>query len=395
MRKKLTFFTDNPFFGGGNKYFVDLMNGAAAGHEIEVFTNRNGFFEGDRKRLSATAVVKTTRIFKIDRLRSKLLKRKWLAPFNKLVDLTLPLLLLLNVIQFVFLLRKSRPALVFSSNGGYPAAESALSMVIAARINRIPTILSIASMPAKRRKLLWLYDFLLDKAISRASSRVIVNSKAQLSALCSLRGFPPDKIVCIYNGIPDACINGEKRTVRGDNEVVNFGYVGRLEKMKGVDYLIHAIAESSHQKTKFIIVGEGPELGSLVQLATDLGVTGKVVFKGFVNDPVTVIHSEFDVFLFPSLWEGLPYSILEAMRSGLPIISTNVGGIPEVITHGENGLLVKAADPGELAGAIDRLVEDRLLIPRFSMNTRKKFKSEFSLETLENKVQQLILETLK
>jgi glycosyltransferase involved in cell wall biosynthesis len=395
MHNRILFFTENHVFGGGNKYFVDLINSAPKDAAIHIVTNESGFFFGDRKRLQATAAVSSVSLFS----NRFITGRKWPGGLTrimvKVAELFLPLVFLLNVIRLVRRLQQHRPCFVVSSNGGYPGAESTMAMVVAAWLLRIPVLLSIVSMPEKRRKLLRLHDYLIDRMMARMTSAIVVNSKAQMEGLSRLRGFPIAKMVCIYNGIEDYIHKGTKGAVQPDGRL-RLGYVGRLDKLKGVEYVLRAISVcESREQIQFIIVGNGPEQEHLVQLAESLGIRDQVQFKGFVPGHIAVIHQEFQVFVFPSLWEGLPYSILEAMRSGLPIISTNVGGIPEVIDHMDNGILVSPAEVDGLAEAIDYIAHNRSAAEHLSRNGRKKFEKEFTLQAMEEQFQRLIYPYLK
>jgi glycosyltransferase involved in cell wall biosynthesis len=376
-------------FGGGNKYLVDLITAIENDFDVFILTNKNGFFEANRKELS-NVVIHSRPVFKVNVQRfSKHPRLKW--TLNKCADLILPFILVLNIISFLFYLKKAKPQLSVSCNGGYPAAESTLAMVIASRLLRIPVIVSIVSLPVKRRKLLWLYDFLLDKLVTKSVRKIIVNSKAQMLALKKVRGFREDKIVCIHNGIEDLPgVKRSKYSLQKEISSLALGYVGRLDKLKGVEYILQAMAHCKEQNnSRLILVGEGPEMDYLMRLTSSLGLNNRVEFRGFVKESIATIHSDFDVFVFPSLWEGLPYSILEAMRSGLPVITTNVGGIPEAITHLENGILVEPANVKQLSEAIDLIAKDDLL-SKFSKNARIKFETEFTLNIMHQKFRGLV-----
>jgi len=139
-----------------------------------------------------------------------------------------------------------------------------------------------------------------------------------------------------------------------------FGFVGRLEKQKGISYLIEAIPKISqrYNDVKVLIAGSGSEEISLKALARDLHVRKNIEFLGFVRDPLDIIN-QLDIFVLPSVWEGFPYVLLEAMLLRKPIVATNIFGINEIIKHEKSGVLVRARDPESIAVAVLDLLAHR------------------------------------
>jgi glycosyltransferase involved in cell wall biosynthesis len=131
--------------------------------------------------------------------------------------------------------------------------------------------------------------------------------------------------------------------------------VARLEAGKGLDVLLRAAAHLP--EATFAIAGDGPERVVLEALARALGVDERVRFLGFRND-VEALLAGCDVFVLPSLDEGFPLSVLEAMAACRPVVASDVGGVPEAITHDETGLLVPPGNPDALAAALARLLDD-------------------------------------
>lgn len=152
----------------------------------------------------------------------------------------------------------------------------------------------------------------------------------------------------------------------GGNQGPAICTVAHLSSEKGhVDLLqsIPFVIESS-PNAKFYIVGDGPLKEELSELAKQLTIQNNVVFLGFREDSEALMK-QFDIFCLPSLSEGLSSAILAAMANGLPVVATDVGGIPELVVHGETGYLVPPNDPLELAGALKSLIENEEL--RLSM----------------------------
>jgi glycosyltransferase involved in cell wall biosynthesis len=133
--------------------------------------------------------------------------------------------------------------------------------------------------------------------------------------------------------------------------------LGRLVERKGHRFLIEAIARL--EGLELVVAGDGPERESLEQLAESLGVSDRVEFAGVVGqDEALELYRRADVFCLPSLAEGLPTVLIEAMACGVPVVSTRIDGVPELVSDGEDGLLCDAGDPGALAAPLRRLVSD-------------------------------------
>jgi glycosyltransferase involved in cell wall biosynthesis len=142
------------------------------------------------------------------------------------------------------------------------------------------------------------------------------------------------------------------------------GYVGWLIPIKGVTYLVKAMAEvaEKYPKSLLVLVGKGDDKGEeeikLREQVQSLGLTDKVLFLGWRPD-VAEITGCFDIFVLPSLNEGMGRVLVEAMAAGLPIVASRVGGIPDLIKNGENGLLVPPAEASAFGKAISDLLSDK------------------------------------
>jgi glycosyltransferase involved in cell wall biosynthesis len=164
------------------------------------------------------------------------------------------------------------------------------------------------------------------------------------------------------------------------------GTVAHLSREKGLEYLVEAACRipDVQKKLRFVIVGNGDCRQQLEAHVRDKGLTSVFHFAGFHPDISSYMRS-FDMFALPSLSEGLSSAILEAMAASLPIVATEVGGIPELVTHGDNGLLVPPADPAALARAIQQLAEDPQESLRMGQQGRSLIEERF---TLERKIQE-------
>ena len=149
-------------------------------------------------------------------------------------------------------------------------------------------------------------------------------------------------------------------------------YVGYLRHEKGLEYLIHAFQKLKQDHSNLIlkIVGDGPEKERLVKLSKDLGVNLDIKFMGYIplGDKLNKIYIDSDIFILPSISEGTPRVLLEAMAKSLPVIASNVGGIPNTITHQENGILVKSKSDTEIVKAVNMLLYNEEIYKQYKNN---------------------------
>jgi glycosyltransferase involved in cell wall biosynthesis len=174
-------------------------------------------------------------------------------------------------------------------------------------------------------------------------------------------------------------------------------FVGRLHPNKGVPYLLHAMHKVVKEcdSVQLLILGDGPEREQLVTLAQKLSLGNHVSFAGRVsNEEVLDRMASSDIFVLPSIAEGLPVVTLEALASGLPIVETDIVGVSEVVTEGENGFLVKPRDPVELADRIIRLLKDPELRQRMSENNLRKAQT-YSWDSVVDRIEQVYQEVLE
>ena len=137
-------------------------------------------------------------------------------------------------------------------------------------------------------------------------------------------------------------------------------------------------------KLHCLIVGDGPNLKSLLNLTRENGLENHVIITGKYPYLIDDIYSFIDIFVFPSLQEGLPYTISEAMMFKLPIISTEVGGIPEQIQNDVNGILIEPKKSIEIANALEKLISIRDQWEKIGMNNYEKVKALFSIDRMIN-----------
>ena len=205
-------------------------------------------------------------------------------------------------------------------------------------------------------------------------------------------GCPLEKIVVIPNGIgapaPSAADRSEALHVDAADQVI--GTISRLVWKRGHEELLEAtaIVTQAEPAAKLVVVGDGPLRPALEARAQHLGLNGSVRFLGAVPQAARLLP-HFDVFVLSSVWEGMSNSLLEAMAAGCPVVATRVGGNPEVVVEGETGLLVPPKNARALADAVLRLLRDRELARRFGEAGRRRVESQFTLEQMVHRLEDL------
>lgn len=392
---RILFYLENHVYGGGSKHCIDLINATLTiTKDVVLLMNIEALTDQEKQKWKT--VLKIDYVNTINRA---IFCKKWLgnsslkAIIRKIAFFLSPFILLANIIFLFMKLSLWKPDIIVSCNGGYPGAESCLAMIFAARLKNIPSILSVVSLPRHRRSVLFPYDQLIDYLIDKSVSMIISNSPSQVQALSNRRGFRSCKLCHIFNGIAD--VETKKIVKSGqvnfEKKPIMLGVVSRLDEKKGLNYLIDAIAllKQKHD-IRLQIIGEGSEYGNLVKQTQSLGLTDTIEFSGFVSGDLQNHFNSFDIFVFPSLWEGLPYSLIEAMKYGLPIVSTDVGGIPDAIKHSQEGVLVKPGSALSLAEGISLVLSDPELAKRLSRNARQRFESQFILSKMESDFQEVL-----
>jgi glycosyltransferase involved in cell wall biosynthesis len=202
---------------------------------------------------------------------------------------------------------------------------------------------------------------------------------------------PARKIRVIHNGIPcdayERPADGSLRKMltRGTDCPVVLT-AARLDRQKGHRFLLEAACQVP--EAIFVLAGSGPERPVLEALARKLGVDDRVLFLGQRAD-IPALLASCDLFVLPSLYEGFPLSILEAMAAGRAVVATAVGGTPEAITDGESGLLTPPGDSAALAKAIREVLSDPSLAGKMGATGKARVRQQFSVGAMAQQVSQV------
>jgi glycosyltransferase involved in cell wall biosynthesis len=232
----------------------------------------------------------------------------------------------------------------------------------------------------------WTTRFLFDNIIV-VSSNLAERLKERLNGAST---------VCIRNCVDLERIKADKsraqvRRVLGiEDDSPLIGTAGRLVPIKGLDYLLKAttIMQAEFPGMKVLIIGDGPERKNLESRTSELGIDSKVIFTGQREDVYDLICA-VDLFVLPSLSEGLPIVLLEALALDVPVVVSALGGIPEVITHLSTGLVVQPKDEQALAQACLSLLQNREQAKALAREGKRMVKERFSAEIMAQKVFQL------
>lgn len=250
---------------------------------------------------------------------------------------------------------------------------------------RVSTAYAIGSYRRQRRRRV---DGLLDAACARLPTHIVAVSRAVKRDCVERLHIEPDRITVIRTGVDSPGLVDQARvsaqraqwSVAQDAPLVVT--VARLSYEKGVDALIDAAAvlHRSHPRARVVVLGEGPDRRDLEARIQDRGLDGTVLLAGFQDDIWPALAAA-DVVCLPSKSEGLPNALLEAMASGRPVVATAVGGVPEVVDSGQDGVLVEPGDAGRLAEEIARILDDAELARRLGEAARRTIERDFGAKS--------------
>jgi glycosyltransferase involved in cell wall biosynthesis len=239
--------------------------------------------------------------------------------------------------------------------------------------------------------------FILDRLTLPLAHHIVSNSEAGMRLLRNQHSFESHKMCVIHNGINTAIPkHPDVEKLRSHaQQKLHIGFVGYLTKQKGVDVLLKALVKlkQSHADVYCSIIGDGPELESLTKEVVVQQLQDTVGFLGKQEQAVGLMPA-FDVLVLPSLWEGLPNVIMEAMAQGIPVIATNVGGVPELIQTEVTGLLIEPQNVDALVQAIVTMCDPSVREP-MGMSAKSSIAQQFTLETMVEQYDQLYISLLK
>jgi glycosyltransferase involved in cell wall biosynthesis len=349
--------------GGAQTHVLDLACSMRPGFEVSVATGEEGF-------LTEACREREIPVYVLPHLQRQVRPIADARAFREIWQL----------------IRKLRPDLLHlhTFKAGFLAR-------LAGRILGIPSVYTIHA---------WLYG---TPAVSRFSSalsgpcervaarwceRIITVSRAGARVVRGLRIGSPSKLVTIHNGLPDC--SQQARLSPTETPVITM--VARFIEGKDHDLLLRAFARIP-KGPRLRLVGDGPTRASVESLARELGIQEQVDFLGNRDDVPSLLATS-DVFVLASRSEMLPISILEAMRAGLPVIASDVGGVGEAITHNESGFLVPSGSISALTQALTDLTNNYALRLRMGQTGRQRFTEQFLSSSMEERTRSIYWDVL-
>lgn len=259
-------------------------------------------------------------------------------------------------------------------------SKATINGAIAARLARVPVVSTVHGMNKK-------YTYMMSThimTVSEAAKQYLVN-----------QGVPSSRVTAVYNCIP---MDSFERLPNGDAAKASFGFepgsvvlgtVSRAHQQKGIEIAIEAVSElrKRNYDAKYLFLGDGPHLDQFKALVESLGLSEHVRFPGFTDD-IGVPLAAMDVFLFPTFREAFGISLLEAMAARVPIVASNVDGVPEVLAEG-SGVLVDERTPKAFADATETLLSNAATRQSVINRARRRVETVFSVEETAKSVEQV------
>lgn len=356
-KRRILYVIENASFGGGEKSFIELINGIRGYFDVYAACGAKEPFCGRIKDAAEILPVNISR-------------------YN-----------ILNVFTLASIIKKHSISIVHSQGSRadfYAALASRLSG--ARHVSTVAVPVERFDVGPLRRA---VYGF-FSRLGERMTDTIIVVSGTLKKFMVESHGLAPGKVTVIPNGVDaelleKAAPDRDLAVKYGLSGKLVVGCAARLVWEKGLEYLIEAVAvlrerdRALYDRIVCVIAGEGEREKSLRDLIFRSGLEGKVILSGFAPD-VPAFLKTLDVFVMPSLREGQPIALLEAMAAGKPVAASAIEGIMGTVTDGIDALLVPPADPGALAGAILKMAKDEDMAKALSSNARKKVSEKYSMK---------------
>lgn len=285
-----------------------------------------------------------------------------------------------------------------SYNGSVLIKDKKLPFVVSLHGTSFGEITSYLKIPFNYASKSLLYDAtiaqpswaFLTRLEYKSAKKILAVSKAVADEAVRYYRLPNEKLVVVHNGVHILQVKEKEE----ENVILS---VGRMVWRKGFTYLIGAMPHilKEHPETKLILVGDGAYKRFLQDYVRKLRIQNSVLFYGNMpREKLFHLYARAQLYVQPSLYEPLGNTILEAMASEKPVIATNVGGIPEIITHGKDGLLIKPHSSLQIAQATKLLFSDASYRKNLGQNAKAKVKTHFSWESAAKKTLQIYEELL-
>ncbi len=264
---------------------------------------------------------------------------------------------------------------------------------VAARIAGVPVVVSSVRAVNTGKS---AFQLAMDRLTAPLADKITANSQSAIAFARQHEGVRESQAVHIRNGtrvlpeVGDVQRINARRILNVGSRAITVGSVARMFPVKGHRILLQGFASfaSTHPSARLLLAGDGPERPSLERAAAALNIADRVSFLGICDD-VHGVLAALDVFVHASYSEGMPNSVMEAMAAGLPVIATQIGGTGDLIEDGVHGWLVPPGNPESIARALEEVFADRSESRRRAAAAASRMRTEFSLETMTQRYDEL------
>lgn len=347
--------TRSDVIGGASVHVLDLALGAqSAGHDVAIFVGGEGIFI---ERARAVGL-KCTTVKSLVREISPVMDVKCFFELRKKIADFSPSVIHLH-----------------SSKAGIVGRLVARSLGVPAIFTAHGWAFTEGVSPKRRI----MYRF-IESVMARMAAKIITVSDYDKNLALRSKVADAQKIVTIHNGMPAVQANVRCPEDRR-NQPIRLIMVARFEKPKNQMLLLECLAQTRSRSWLLELVGDGPEMQSVKSWCSELGLDDRVTFSGARNDVAARLATS-DVFVLISNWEGLPLTILEAMRGGIPVLASAVGGVPEAVLHMNTGLLVDNSNKEEIVQSLDLIISSEPMRDAMGRQGRKCFEDGFTFEMM-------------
>jgi glycosyltransferase involved in cell wall biosynthesis len=287
-----------------------------------------------------------------------------------------PLKDLFALVELTKLIRREAPDLIHAHT-----SKAGLLARLAGRLTGTPTVFtahtwSFADGVSRVQQRLAIP---LERLAASLGGQIITVSEANRTMALRRRIAPASRLVGIWNGVPDV----PQRASPGRGDPLTIIMIARFVPQKDHLLLIEALSGVGG-KWRLLLVGDGPLRPRVEESIAAAGLGDRIQCLGDRSD-IPELLSRADLFVLATKWEGLPLSILEAMRAGVPVAATNVGGVAEAVTDGVTGYLIARGDVGQIRDRIERLLVSRELLESMGQSARRRYEQDFNVKTMVTK----------
>jgi glycosyltransferase involved in cell wall biosynthesis len=348
--------------GGAQIHLLDVLKNLPSGCQPIIATGEGGYLAEEARQLGVP-------VHHMAHLRQPM------SPLNDVLALR----------EIISLIRSEVPDLIHAHT-----SKAGLLGRLAGWLTRTPTIFtahtwSFADGVSTLQR--WI-SLPFERLAGHIGGKVITVSRANEDIALRKAITRRANLVTIWNGIPDS----DLRATPGVTEIPKVVMVARFAPQKDQLSLVKALS-GVQAPWRLALVGDGPTRSEVEAEAQRLNLSDRIDFLGDRGDIADVLATS-DLFVLSSKWEGLPLSILEAMRAGLPVITTDVGGCSEAVQHGRTGFLAKPSDIGQLRGMLEKALSSKSLLRSMGEAGREKFHRDFRVESMMAKLMSVYHEAI-